>query len=125
MNEDTRHDTDFPDDVVDVTVILEEDIVVLDVQDVQNAFATLFGLLYALYIDYPKELRYTFEVIHQNLWLVYIGRAMHSKDSWPEKNAVRKHWHTTSAFFLVEWSLFSLIKFVEAWRVHIDEFKMS
>lgn len=57
----------FPVDVVDVAVVLEE-IVVLDLQDVQNAFDTLFGLLYALYIDYPKELRYTFEVIHQNLY---------------------------------------------------------
>jgi len=52
-----RHDSVFPDYVVDVAVILEEQIVVLDLQDVQNAFATLFGLLYALYIDYTKELR--------------------------------------------------------------------
>ncbi|KAK0156438.1 hypothetical protein N1851_000274 [Merluccius polli] len=32
--------------------------------DLGTAFAYLFGLLYAMNIDYPKEMKYTFEAIH-------------------------------------------------------------
>ncbi|XP_048010528.1 oocyte zinc finger protein XlCOF6-like, partial [Megalobrama amblycephala] len=49
--------------MVDVVVVLEEQIVKRDLGDVAFAFATLVGLLYYLNIDYPKRLKYTFEVI--------------------------------------------------------------
>lgn len=52
-------------EMVDVAVVLEQQIVKRDLGDVANAFATLMGLLYCLDIDYPKRLKYTFEVIQK------------------------------------------------------------
>ncbi|KAK9522023.1 hypothetical protein VZT92_018519 [Zoarces viviparus] len=49
--------------VRDVAVVLEWTIVLQDLPDLSTAFAYLFGLLYAMDIDYPKEMRYTFEGI--------------------------------------------------------------
>ena len=49
--------------VRDQAVVIEGDIVLHDIPDLSTAFAYLFGLLYALNIEYPKELRYTFEAI--------------------------------------------------------------
>ncbi|KAJ8395720.1 hypothetical protein AAFF_G00029570 [Aldrovandia affinis] len=46
-----------------IAVVLEEKIVLTDLRDLPTAFACLFGLLFALNIDYPKELKYTFEVL--------------------------------------------------------------
>jgi len=46
-----------------MAVILEGEIVIVDFPEIPNAFFTLFGLLYILNINYPKELRYTFEVM--------------------------------------------------------------
>lgn len=54
-------------DRTDTSVILEEQIVLRDLKDLPNAFAMLVGLLFALNIDYPKELRYTFEVVQKVL----------------------------------------------------------
>lgn len=53
VSEDTRRDSVFPHDVMDVAVIPDE---IVDLQDIPNDLATQFGLLYALNIDYPKEL---------------------------------------------------------------------
>ena len=52
--------------VQNIAVVLEEDIVLTDLPDLPTAFALLFGLLYALKINFPKENRYTFEVIETN-----------------------------------------------------------
>lgn len=49
--------------VRDVAAVLEGTIVLHDLPDRSTAFAYLFGLLYALNIDYAKEMRYTFEAI--------------------------------------------------------------
>jgi len=46
-----------------IAVVLEEAIVLTDLPDLPTAFAYLFGLLYALNIEFPKEHRYTFETI--------------------------------------------------------------
>ncbi|KAK1162170.1 hypothetical protein AOXY_G18502 [Acipenser oxyrinchus oxyrinchus] len=53
--------------VTSVAIVLEEAVVFEDVCDLPTAFALLFGLLYALNIDFPKELKYTFEVIQKLL----------------------------------------------------------
>uniref|UniRef100_A0A674CKW8 Uncharacterized protein n=1 Tax=Salmo trutta TaxID=8032 RepID=A0A674CKW8_SALTR len=37
----------------------------VELHNVPNAFATLIGLLYCLNMDYPKCLRYTFEVVQR------------------------------------------------------------
>ncbi len=47
--------------VQNIAVIFEETIVLEDVPDLPSAQAYLFGLLYALSISYPKDLKYTFE----------------------------------------------------------------
>ncbi|XP_041851074.1 uncharacterized protein LOC121646244 [Melanotaenia boesemani] len=54
-------------DIIDVSVVLEEAVFLCDLRDVPNAVAMLMGLLFALNIDYPKKLRYTFEVIQKVL----------------------------------------------------------
>lgn len=49
--------------VRDVAVVLEGAVILHDFPDLPTAFAYLFGLLYAINIEYPKMLRYTFEAI--------------------------------------------------------------
>ncbi|XP_030586383.1 uncharacterized protein LOC115781106 isoform X2 [Archocentrus centrarchus] len=49
----------------DVGIILEGQIVIQDLDNVPLAVALLFGLLYPLNMDYPHQLRYTFEVIQK------------------------------------------------------------
>ncbi|KAI7812987.1 hypothetical protein IRJ41_013223 [Triplophysa rosa] len=52
-----------------LSLVLEEHIVLDNVQDLPTAMALLFGLIYALNMNYPKELKYTFEMIQK----VFIG----------------------------------------------------
>lgn len=54
-------------DIIDTSVVLEEAVILSDLKDIPRAFALLMGLLFAFNIDYPKELRYTFEVIQKVL----------------------------------------------------------
>ncbi|XP_039885622.1 uncharacterized protein LOC120732237 [Simochromis diagramma] len=49
--------------VVNTTIVLEEDIILDDLPDLPTAFAYLFGLLYGLNMEFPKELKYTFEAV--------------------------------------------------------------
>ncbi|KAJ8349705.1 hypothetical protein SKAU_G00248350 [Synaphobranchus kaupii] len=58
-------DSSAPARIMNIAVILEEDIVLQDLPDLPTAFAFLFGLIYALNLQYPKELRYTFETIQK------------------------------------------------------------
>uniref|UniRef100_A0A671PIJ6 PB1 domain-containing protein n=1 Tax=Sinocyclocheilus anshuiensis TaxID=1608454 RepID=A0A671PIJ6_9TELE len=50
------------------SIILEETVVMEDLSDFPTAFIVLFGLLYALNIEYPKGLKYTFEAV-QNIFV--------------------------------------------------------
>lgn len=54
-------------DIIDVSVVLEEAVILPDLKDIPNTTAMLIDLLLALNIDYPKELRYTFEIIQKVL----------------------------------------------------------
>lgn len=56
-------DDDAGTSVRDQAVVLEGDIVLHNTPDLSTVLAYLFGLLYALNIDYPKQMRYTFEAI--------------------------------------------------------------
>ncbi|XP_076857815.1 sterile alpha motif domain-containing protein 3-like [Brachyhypopomus gauderio] len=56
-----------PPDVVSFAIVLEENVVVEGISDLPSAFLLLFGLFYALNIEYPKEMRYSFEVIQKVL----------------------------------------------------------
>lgn len=53
--------------VVNVAIVLEEEVVMDNLGDFTNALMILFGLLYALNMEYPKDLRYTFEAVQKIL----------------------------------------------------------
>ncbi|XP_059209537.1 uncharacterized protein LOC131988443 [Centropristis striata] len=55
------------DDTVGFAVVIEEEIILPSLSDFPIAVALLMGLFYALNIDYPKDIRYTFEVIQKVL----------------------------------------------------------
>ncbi|MEQ2261754.1 hypothetical protein XENORESO_015224 [Xenotaenia resolanae] len=55
-----------PSSYQDVAIVLEANIVIRHLCDLPSAFMTLMGLMYVL--NYPKDLKYTFEVI-QRLFL--------------------------------------------------------
>ncbi|XP_048031552.1 uncharacterized protein LOC125258652 [Megalobrama amblycephala] len=52
-------------DVVNVAIVLEEEVVLENMGDFVSAFIVLFGMLYALNMEYNKDLRYTFEFIQK------------------------------------------------------------
>ena len=54
-------------DIIDTSLVLEEAVILSDLNDIPRAIALLMGLLFSLNIDYPKELRYTCEVIQKVL----------------------------------------------------------
>lgn len=54
-------------DLLDISVVLEQQIVLRGISDYSHAVVMLIGLLYALKIDYAKELQYTFKVIQKVL----------------------------------------------------------
>ncbi|XP_059893073.1 uncharacterized protein LOC132446675 [Gadus macrocephalus] len=54
-------------DRVGFAVVLEEEIIFPSISDFPTAVALLMGLLFALNIDYPRDLKYTFEVIQKVL----------------------------------------------------------
>ncbi|KAK3535974.1 hypothetical protein QTP70_022852 [Hemibagrus guttatus] len=47
----------------DVALVIEEEVVMRHMSEIPNAFLNLMGMVYALNLDYPKELKFTFEVI--------------------------------------------------------------
>ncbi|KAF3836184.1 hypothetical protein F7725_028742 [Dissostichus mawsoni] len=51
--------------ILRMLLILEGRIVLRKLRDVPTGFAVLMGILYSLNIDYPKGLKYTFEVIQK------------------------------------------------------------
>lgn len=53
------------DSLEDVGIIVEGIAVLQDLQQVSTGCALLFGLIYCLDLNYPKQLRYTFEFIQK------------------------------------------------------------
>ena len=56
------------DEAEDIGLVLEGIKVLENLDNVALAVAMLFGLMYALNLSYPADLRYTFEVIQKN-WM--------------------------------------------------------
>ncbi|MGH0117229.1 UNVERIFIED_CONTAM: hypothetical protein FKN15_046150 [Acipenser sinensis] len=48
-----------------ISIILEGGIVMSDITCMPEALVVLFGLLYALHLNYPKRMSYTLEVIQK------------------------------------------------------------
>ncbi|KAI4877816.1 hypothetical protein NFI96_026055 [Prochilodus magdalenae] len=64
MEDDVAASTSLP-NVTNIAIILEEVVVLQDIVDLPTAFAYLFGLLFAINVEYPQELGYTFEAIQK------------------------------------------------------------
>ncbi|KAI4897661.1 hypothetical protein NFI96_025640, partial [Prochilodus magdalenae] len=54
--------------IQNIAIVLEETIVLEQLSDISTGFAYLFGLLYALNLSCPKDLKYTFSAI-QNVFM--------------------------------------------------------
>ncbi|XP_051258074.1 uncharacterized protein LOC127364511 [Dicentrarchus labrax] len=70
-----RDDSEKPEDI---GIVLESQIVMQDMDSVPLAAAMLFGLIYSLNLNYPAELKYTFEVL-QKVVMELEGNALSKK----------------------------------------------
>lgn len=50
-----------------IAIVVEDDLVMSDIPRLADAFALLFGLTYAMHLDYPKKLIQTFTFIQKVL----------------------------------------------------------
>lgn len=55
----------FPLDVLNVAVVVEENIILHSIRDVPTGFAMLLGTIYCLNLEYPRNMRYTFEMLQK------------------------------------------------------------
>ena len=62
----------------DIGIVLEGQVVLQELDNVALATAMLFGLTYALNLNYPSELKYTFEVL-QKLFMELEGSTLSKK----------------------------------------------
>lgn len=58
---------DLPPVICSNSIILEGNIVMDDIPTTSEAICLLFGLIYALHLDYPKGMKKTFEFIQKML----------------------------------------------------------
>uniref|UniRef100_A0A673I231 Uncharacterized protein n=1 Tax=Sinocyclocheilus rhinocerous TaxID=307959 RepID=A0A673I231_9TELE len=54
-------------DPIGIAIVLEGGIVLRDISRMADAFLLMFSLIYALHLDYPKELTHTFKFIQKVL----------------------------------------------------------
>ena len=54
-----------PDSAPQAAVVLEEEVVVDGLPDIPSAFAVLFGLIYALHLEYPPGWKFFFEAMQK------------------------------------------------------------
>lgn len=50
-----------------ISIVVEDSVVMSDIPNLADAFALLFGWIYALHLDYPKKLIHTFTFIQKIL----------------------------------------------------------
>lgn len=58
---------DTPSEINSIAVVLEGNIVMDEIPTTSQALCLLFGLIYALHLDYPKGMKNTFEFIQKVL----------------------------------------------------------
>lgn len=54
---------------VSTAIIIEGSVVMCDLHNLPEALCLLFGLTYALHLDYPKAMKNTFNFIQSVAWL--------------------------------------------------------
>lgn len=62
----------------DIGIVLEGQMILQDLYNFALAAAMLFGLMYALNLTYPTELKYTFEVL-QKMFMELAGSTLSKK----------------------------------------------
>nr|XP_033944583.1 uncharacterized protein LOC117450756 isoform X2 [Pseudochaenichthys georgianus]XP_033944584.1 uncharacterized protein LOC117450756 isoform X2 [Pseudochaenichthys georgianus] len=55
----------FPLEVFNVAVVVEEKIILHDLRDVPTGFAMLMGAIYCLNLEYPRNMKYSFEFLQK------------------------------------------------------------
>lgn len=63
-HEGVLHDA-FPLEIFNVAVVVEETIVLHDIRDVPTGFALLMGTIYCLNLEYPHDMKYSFEFLQR------------------------------------------------------------
>uniref|UniRef100_A0A667YIZ5 Uncharacterized protein n=1 Tax=Myripristis murdjan TaxID=586833 RepID=A0A667YIZ5_9TELE len=71
----------------DIGIVLEGQTVLQDLDNLAFAAAMLFGLLYALNLNYPAELKYTFEVL-QKIVMKLEGNTLSKKAQFSKTDSV-------------------------------------
>lgn len=61
---------------VSAAVVVEDELVVRDIPKWADAFVLLFGLLYVLHLDYPKNLVHTFTFVQKLLMGLEDGKQL-------------------------------------------------
>ncbi|XP_030266756.1 uncharacterized protein LOC115578038 [Sparus aurata] len=55
----------IPNDIFNVAVVVEETIVVHNIKDVAHGFAMLMGVIYGVNLQYPNDMKYSFEFLQR------------------------------------------------------------
>ncbi|CAJ1087318.1 uncharacterized protein LOC111845645 isoform X2 [Xyrichtys novacula] len=63
-HEDVMHEA-FPRQLFNVTVVVEETIILHNLQDVPTVLAILMATIYCLNLEYPREMKYFFEFLQK------------------------------------------------------------
>ncbi|KAJ8286986.1 hypothetical protein GJAV_G00045690 [Gymnothorax javanicus] len=79
---------DTPPELNSIAIILEGNIVMDEIPTTSQAVCLLFGLIYALHLDYPKGMKNTFEFIQK--MLLNLGQQKLSPKLQTLKNALLK-----------------------------------
>ncbi|KAJ3591396.1 hypothetical protein NHX12_009341 [Muraenolepis orangiensis] len=57
----------IPHEVFNVAVVAEETIVLYNLKDVACSFAMLMGIIYCVHLEYPQDMKYSFEVLQRGV----------------------------------------------------------
>ena len=60
-----RTDDALPREVFDAAVVVEETIVLHKFKDIATSFAMLIGIIYCMNLEYPRDLKYSFEFLQK------------------------------------------------------------
>ena len=61
----------LPHNIFDIAVVVEETIVLHNLKDIAQSFAMLLGVIYAVNLEYPDAMKYSFSQSRASLWIQY------------------------------------------------------